>query len=855
MVLLERAFPKHPLPGRRPTITFFFMTQIFVRLLLAAFVFLQVPLRASSYEAAGSDGISHKVNRAAESLQISFTGGEFGRSGQSVYAAVGTGPEGSIIVPFGEGREGSTVFLPFKASLIVIAKREGEGFQTTVRRWNRTQWGEAADSKEVSVALGEGGTSVTLGIPNSLIGDAAKLRLAAWCKDLATEGGWGYFYGCLAPNAPSGTGEITLRNFLEIEGGGEAARYALRSRGHKDVSKIRIYQMLPRLFGNTNETRKENGFLEDNGVGKFNDLDETAIAEIKKLGASHIWLTGVHQQATSTDYSAIGEPADDPDLLKGLAGSPYAIRDYFDVSPDYAVDPAKRMEEFQAAVSRIHAAGMKVLIDFVPNHVARSYNSTVRPELSFGATDDRSKFFSPENNFFWLAPSADGPPLRLPTVDEQGNVTSPTSKVARAKSDGLFEPEKEFGRVTGDNAASWRPSQGNWYETVKLNYGFDFTDKDKKTREYPYGDHPDKPIPDTWKKMDEIVAHWQAMGVDGFRVDMAHMVPPEFWHWMIARARERNPDVFFVAEAYDTDPAKVPGGDPLIAQIGGGNIMFDLLASGFDAVYDDATYDMLKEIYDGQRWANDIDRQAVRQLVFDNSLRYAENHDEVRLAARNHWGNVGFDVGRPVSAILYGLSRGPVMLYHGQEVGEPAHGVEGFGGDDGRTSIFDYWSMPEFTKWVNGKKFDGGGLSIEQAELRKFYSKLLNLVNEPAFRSGDFIPFSEANKDNPAYGRLDGESASGHWLYSFLRSDRATGQSYLVVVNLHPKQSMEKVRVLFPKEALPKLPSEGGQLVFTEKLSSAEPLKIEAPAEKLIGDGLEIPSIPPLTPYYFEIGK
>jgi glycosidase len=336
---------------------------------------------------------------------------------------------------------------------------------------------------------------------------------------------------------------------------------------------------------------------------------------------------------------------------------------------------------------------------------------------------------------------------------------------------------------------------------------------------------------------------------------MAHMVPPEFWHWMIGRARERNPEVFFVAEAYDTDPSKVPGGDPLIAQIGGGNIMFDLLASGFDAVYDDATYDMIKEIYDGNRWANDIDRQAVRQLLFDNSLRYAENHDEVRLAAKGQWGNIGLQVGRPVSAILYGLSRGPVMLYHGQEVGEPAHGVEGFGGDDARTSIFDYWSMPEFTKWVNGKKFDGGGLSLEQGDLRKFYAKLLALVNEPAFRSGDFIPFSDANKDNPAYGRLDGETASGHWLYCFLRADAATGQSYLVVVNLHPTQSMENVRVIFPKEALPKLPAQGSALVFNEKLSSADGLKLESPAEKLTTEGLQIPSIPPLTPLYFEIGK
>ena len=806
---------------------------------------------AGVFESEGAGGAEYRIERPADGgLKVSFTFGA-NETAQALYVAVGH-RDGSIIAPFENGVEGSTVFLPFKADLIVAAIPSGTGYRTSVRRWNQTQWGDRTDAPAgVSVSL-EGKTA-TLSIPASLLGTTEKFNLLAWSKDIAADGGWGAFKTCLDPHAPLGTGEITLRRYLAVEGAGNAARFGIHSRADKDLSKVRIYQMLPRLFGNTNETRKPNGFLEENGVGKFNDLNDTAISEIKKLGATHIWLTGVHQQATSTDYTDIGEPADDPDLLKGLAGSPYAIRDYFDVSPDYAVDPAKRLDEFKAAVARIHDAGMKVLIDFVPNHVARSYSSTIRPDLTFGATDDRSKFFSPENNFFWLEKSADGPPLRLPTVDEQGNITSPTSKVARAKSDGLFKPEMEHGRVTGDNAATWRPTQGNWYETVKLNYGFNFADPTKKTREYPHGSQPAKPIPDTWKKMDEIVAHWQAMGVDGFRVDMAHMVPPEFWHWMISRARDRNPDTFFVAEAYDTDPSKVPGGDPLIAEIGGGNIMFDLLAAGFDAVYDDATYDMLKEIYDGGRWANDIDRQAVRQLVFDNSLRYAENHDEVRLAGKGHWANLGPAVGRPVSAILFGLSRGPVMLYHGQEVGEPAHGTEGFGGEDARTSIFDYWSMPEFVKWVNDGKFDGGKLSPEQKDLRAFYGRLLPLVNEPAFRSGSFIPFSETNLSNPAYGRLEGETASGHWLYSFMRADPATGQAFLVVVNLNPSSAMHNVRIRFPEAALRALP--GSEVVFTDKLAAEKPLRIEASAESIGATGLEIETISPLTPLYLEVSK
>jgi glycosidase len=600
-----------------------------------------------------------------------------------------------------------------------------------------------------------------------------------------------------------------------------------------DSTRIRIYQLLPRLFGNANETRKPNGFIEENGVGKFSDLNAGSLGAIRDLGFTHVWLTGVLQQATATDYSGIGEPGDDPDLLKGLAGSPYAIKDYFDVCPDYADDPAARLEEFRALVDRVHAAGMKVLIDFVPNHVARSYASSIRPDLSFGAEDDRTQFFAPGNNFFWLTEdsdaSGDGPPLRLPTVDSEGNPTSPTAKVAKAPSDGLFELETDVGRVTGNNIVSWEPDAGSWYETVKLNYGFDFTGRATETKLYPHAEKPDFPIPDTWRKMDEIIAYWQELGVDGFRCDMAHMVPPEFWSWMIARARERDGGVFFAAEAYDTDPAKV----------GERHVTVDLLEAGFDSVYDDETYDKLKEIYDGGAWANDLDRLARPEGAFDNSLRYAENHDEVRLAGKGQWGSVGMEVGRPVSALLFALSRGPVMLYSGQEVGEPADGEEGFGGDDARTSIFDYWSMPEFVKWTNDGKFDGGRLSPEQTALREFYGRLLRLMDEPAFRSGDFVPLNAANESNPQFGRLPGETASGHWLYSFLRRDREGGQTFLVVINLHPSETLREVQIELPEGV-----AEGA---LEERLSNGPRIELTGSRKVVIGD------VPPLTPLIHEI--
>ncbi len=596
--------------------------------------------------------------------------------------------------------------------------------------------------------------------------------------------------------------------------------------------RVRIYQLLPRLFGNTNETRTPHGTLAQNGVGKFADLHAKALASLRVLGCTHLWLTGVLRHATATDYSSIGLPADDPDLLKGVAGSPFAITDYFDVCPDLATVPARRLDEFRALLARMATARLGAIIDFVPNHVARSYRSVVRPQLDFGARDGRSLFFDPRNNFFWLQRDSPGggPPLRLPTVGSAGEYSSATCRVL-GRGDGRYDGELESGRVTGNNAVTWRPALTDWYETVKLNYGYDFT---TGTRAYPHAAQPDLPIPDTWRKMDAVLAYWQDFGVAGFRCDMAHMVPPEFWNWAIARARSRHPQVLFIGEAYDDDPLKV----------GTGPVMEDLLSAGFDAVYDDLGYKTAKGLYDGLRWANDLDAQAGMPL-FHRSLRYTENHDEVRLAGTCEWGGIGMHVGRAVSGILFGIGRGPVLLYSGQEVGEPAAGAEGFGGDDARTTIFDYWSMPELVNWINGGACDGGRLSGAQKELRAFYGRLLRLVGEPAFRDGEFLALNPANRDNPDFGRLPGETVSGHWLYAFLRRDPAGGQTFLVLANLHPTETLRRVRVTFPPEAAAWL---GAGATFAERLGKRPTHDLRATKT-----GVTLGGIPPLTPLYFEI--
>jgi len=587
-----------------------------------------------------------------------------------------------------------------------------------------------------------------------------------------------------------------------------------------------IYQLMVRSFGNTNETRKFNGTLEENGCGKFADINDIALSDLKKAGFTHLWLTGVLEQASGTCY--VDRPADDADILKGIAGSPYAIKDYFDVCPDYAVNPRQRLEEFKVLLDRCRSYDFKVIIDFVPNHVARSYQSDVKPELSFGKDDDREVFFDRDNHFYYLTTEHGAPPLKLPTAHLPG-------------CDGLFAGETEFGRVTGNNVVSWSPTIHDWYETVKLNYGHDFTTgRDTTALPGPFAAVCD--VPKTWRTMDDILAYWQAMGVNGFRADMAHMVPMEFWRWAVRRARERQPDVFFSAEAYDNDPAKLTDG----------HVLDELLDAGFDAVYDDPTYDVLEGIYDSGKWANDLDAMTFTGRRFHRSLRYAENHDEVRLASLKEWGGLGMRVGRPVSAVLFAMGRGPVMLYHGQEVGEPAAGAEGFGGDDARTSIFDYGSMPEFCKWVNGGRFDGGRLSFEQKSLRNWYVMLIHATQSAAFTDGEFYGLNHANRENLRFGRVGDESVSGHWLYAFLRHDLAGGESCLVVANFSGSETMKDVMVWIPENAWEFMGRQHHEAwTFRDRLDSGWGASFSR--DCLAGGGIALPALAPCSAMVVEI--
>ncbi|MCA1658214.1 MAG: hypothetical protein LC627_02825, partial [Verrucomicrobiaceae bacterium] len=349
----------------------------------------------------------------------------------NIFVALGTHREsGAAVLPFSQHAEGSTVFLPFKADLLLSAEIRGDRIASFIRRWERWRWNERQESDSVEITEKDG--EFVFRIPGKLLGNARKIDCAIYAKDPFSNDGWGWFWGCSDRSVAAGVGDKYIPHYYELALDSKNGPLVVPHNRHgSEKSRTRIYQLFVRLFGNTNETRKQNGTLAENGVGRFADINDAALNAIQQMGFTHIWLTGVLQQATATDYSECGQPADDTDLLKGLAGSPYAIKDYFDVCPDYAEKPAERLQEFGQLLERVHARNLKAIIDLVPNHVARSCDSCVKPHYNFGACggggpgDDVTKFFHPHNNFFYLTPDANGPPLRLPTFRD-GVALSPT---------------------------------------------------------------------------------------------------------------------------------------------------------------------------------------------------------------------------------------------------------------------------------------------------------------------------------------------------------------------------------------------------------------------------------------------
>lgn len=466
-----------------------------------------------------------------------------------------------------------------------------------------------------------------------------------------------------------------------------------------------IYQLLPRLFANTNEQCVPNGTIEQNGVGKMNDITPKVLKGIKELGVTHVWYTGVIEHATTTDYSTYGIPASNPYITKGKAGSPYAIIDYYDIDPDIAVSVPDRMKEFEQLVERTHKEGMKVIIDFVPNHVGRQYHSDSKPSgiKDFGEDDDREYFFRPGNDFYYITRQQFSPSINLGSGDN-AYIEFPA-------------------KATGNDCFTAFPTENDWYETVKLNYGVDYGD----------GSRHFNPIPQLWLKMLHILRFWASKGVDGFRCDMAFMVPLEFWEWAIPQVKAQNKGIIFIAEIYDI---------ALYRQF--------IKPGGFDYLYDKVNlYDTLRGIQCDNVSAAQLTGcwQAV-EGISSHLLNFIENHDEQRFASEFYAGKSEYMLPSMVIATMIGT--GPVMIYSGQELGEPAAEAEGFSGRDGRTTIFDYWSIPSVRRWFNGGKCDGMKLNASERALREKYSRLLHLCNsEIALREGGFFDLMYVNYDNP----------------------------------------------------------------------------------------------------------
>jgi len=497
--------------------------------------------------------------------------------------------------------------------------------------------------------------------------------------------------------------------------------------------KIVIYQVFTRLFGNTNTTNKPWGTLEENGVGKFNDLTDLALQEIKNLGVTHIWYTGVPHHAVINDYTAYGISNDDPDVVKGRAGSPYAVKDYYNVNPDLAVEPANRLEEFKALVERSHRNGLKVIIDIVPNHVARNYHSLSNPErvADFGQNDDKSVEYKRDNNFYYIP----GKTFKVPVFCE-GEI--PLGGEKHPLADGKFVeiPAK----WTGNGVRAVQPSVYDWYETVKINYGVkpDGTkDFEKLTADFDtasiishFNFWKDKNVPDSWIKFKDIAIYWIEMGVDGFRFDMAEMVSVEFWSYLNSQIKIKNPEAVLIAEVYNP------------------TLYRDYIRKGkMDYLYDKVGfYDSLRVIMQGK--GNTAELIKIQQQMADiehHMLHFLENHDEQRIASTGFAGDA--KPGKPGILVSATISTSPTLVYFAQELGEPAAEDAGFGKAT-RTTIFDYFGVPSLQRWMNNGKFDGGQSTAEEKELRNFYQRLLNLaISQPAF-SGKYFDLHSANIEN-----------------------------------------------------------------------------------------------------------
>jgi len=550
-----------------------------------------------------------------------------------------------------------------------------------------------------------------------------------------------------------------------------------------------VYQVFTRLFGNKNTTNKPWGTIEENGVGKFNDFTDKALKEIKDLGVTYVWYTGVPHHALVRDYTNIGISNDDPEVVKGRAGSPYAVKDYYNVNPDLAVNPANRLQEFEDLIARTHKSGLKVIIDIVPNHIARKYEGKSNPKgvKDFGADDDTSVEYKRDNNFYYI-PN---------THFEVPDGIHPLNGESNPMIDGKFD---EFpAKWTGNGSRMAKPDKNDWYETVKVNYGIrpdgskDFPELpagfDTKSCQEHFDFWKDKDVPSSWKKFRDIALYWTAKGVDGFRYDMAEMVPYEFWSYMNSAIKVKNPDAFLMAEVYNPNEYRN------YIRLGKMDYLYDKVE----------TYDHLKAVIQGKTWPDGLsDIQHRMADIEHHMLKFLDNHDEQRLASPEFAGTP--EKGKPLMVVSATISTAPTMIYFGQEVGEAGNENAGFG-THSRTSIFDYIGVPNHQRWMNEGKFDGGQLSQDEKGLRDFYKRLLNFSINSSALMGNFQEIQTSNRNiTPGYDIA---------IYSYTRwSDT---QKLIVVTNFYSLAS-SNFDLRIPADIIQKWNLKDGTYTITDQL-------------------------------------
>ena len=510
--------------------------------------------------------------------------------------------------------------------------------------------------------------------------------------------------------------------------------------------KLIIYQLFPRIFTNLNPNCVPWGTLKQNGSGKFNDFTPHILKSIKELGVNCLWLTGVIEHTTKTDFTEYGIEKDNPNVVKGEAGSPYAIKDYYDVCPALAESVPDRMKEFENLVRRIHKEKMKVIIDFVPNHTARVYHSDSAPKGidDFGANDRIDMGFARDNNYYYITNQQFCPTINLAAEGDKPYVEFPA-------------------KATGNDCFNAFCGEYDWYETVKLNYGHDYNDN---------SDHFN-PVPDTWLKMLHILRFWASKGVDGFRCDMVFMVPLAFWHWAIPQVKSVYPHLMFIGEIYDV------------------GLYRPFLDYGcFDYLYDKVNlYDTLVGI-ETQGWSAAQLTGCWQTVdgIGDSMLNFLENHDEVRFGSKAYAGDSLRVIPSLVTSAM--ISRGPFLIYYGQELGEPGRDCEGFAGDNDRTTIFDYWSLSTVRRWMNGGKCDDELMTPHEKWLRNVYKKVLTLCNErDALREGGFFDLMYANLRQPGF--------DPHRQFAFLRYQ---GEDVLLIIANFSRETAH-VSVMIPRAA------------------------------------------------------